>query len=108
MRLFETVKTLEFPFYRSGFTHELVERNGMVCLVRRSTQTHSHYEVVNLRVEPDKEWFGNFYPEHERYPSDEQWGTHGFTYLATDLERAQKRFEFCANLHSAVLLRSDT
>ena len=85
------MKRLEFPFTRNGFTHELIERNDMICLVKRSKREHSHYEVVRLRIEKDKERFGKFYPEHERYPSDEDWGSYGFTYPAADLAEAQKR-----------------
>jgi hypothetical protein len=83
--------TLEFPFTRDGFTHELVERDGRVCLVRRSKPDHWHYEVVLLAIEHDKTIRGVFYPEHERYPSSEAWGTHGFTYRSGELQQATAR-----------------
>jgi hypothetical protein len=83
--------TLEFPFTRDGFIHELLERVGRVCLVRRSKPTHWHYEVVQLAIEPDKTIRGVFYPEHERYPSPEAWGTYGFTYRSDEPERAAAR-----------------
>jgi hypothetical protein len=86
------LKTLQFPFKRDGFTHELLKRERLVCLVRRSKPEHWHYEVVRLRIEPGKERFGTFFPEHERYPSNEEWGTHGFTYLSSDLKRAEERW----------------
>jgi len=43
-------KALEFPFYKKGFNHELIERQGLACLVRRTSVAHghSHYEVVKL------------------------------------------------------------
>jgi len=85
------MKELEFPLVRSGFKHELLERHGLICLVRRSRPGHWHYEVVKLLIEPGKERFGKFIPEHERYPGDEEWGTYGFTYLPTDIELARKR-----------------
>jgi hypothetical protein len=84
---------LKFPFDRAGFHHKLIERSGLICLVKRSKPKpmHWHYEVVKLRIEPGKEIFGKFYPRHERYPSSEKWGKYGFTYLASDLEGARKR-----------------
>lgn len=48
--------------------------------------------MVKLRTEPDKIRFGNPVPAHERYPSDEDWGTYGFTYRPEELEKARKRF----------------
>jgi hypothetical protein len=85
-------EALKFPFDRGGFHHELVERSGLVCLVKRSKPEHWHYEVVKLRVWPAEEYFGRVYPERERYPPSEEWGTLGFTYLASDLEGARKRW----------------
>jgi hypothetical protein len=82
---------LQFPFIRDGFTHELLERHGLICLVKRSKPTHWHYEVVRLKIRPAEERFGKWYPERESYPSNEEWGTYGFTYLSTELERARKR-----------------
>jgi hypothetical protein len=82
---------LAFPFTRDGFTHELLQRDGRVCLVRRSKPAHWHYEVVLLQIEPDKTIRGVFHPEHERYPSSEAWGTHGFTYRSDELQQAAAR-----------------
>jgi hypothetical protein len=82
---------VQFPFVRDGFTHELLEREGVVCLVKRSKAARWHYEVVVLQLEPDKTIRDRFYPAHERYPSSEQWGTYGFTYRSDELERATAR-----------------
>jgi hypothetical protein len=83
---------LEFPFTRDGFTHELLERDGLVCLVKRSKPAHWHYEVVKLSVQPAHEFMGKQFPEAERYPASEAWGTHGFTYHHTQLETARARY----------------
>ena len=91
---------------RDGFEHELVQREGLVCLVKRSKPLYWHYEVIKLRLEPDKERFGNFYPAHERYPSNEEWGTYGFTYLSTDFKGAQKRWQELVKGGSKPLARS--
>jgi len=86
------MKELEFPFVRDRFKHELVERQGLVCLVKRSKPGHWHWEVVKLQIMPPSQFKGQSYPEREKYPGDEQWGTYGFTYLPTDLEIARKRY----------------
>ena len=86
------MKTLELPFVRGGFNHELISREGMVCLVKRSKPHNWHYEVVKLQREPDKIIVGRPCPEHERDPASEEWGTNGFTYMASQLRRAQERW----------------
>ena len=40
-----------------------------------------------------EELFGRWYPERETYPGNEDWGTYGWSYLASDLAGAQKRFD---------------
>lgn len=86
------MKTLEFPFTSRGFKHELLQRDGLVCLVKRSKPDHCHYEVVKLQIEPAKIMFGKEIPEHEAYPGNEKWGAHGFTYHSTQLDMARKQF----------------
>ena len=86
------MKPLDFPFQKHGFWHELLKREGLICLVRRSKRGLWHYEVVQLRIKPAHEFKGVHYPEAERYPVNEDWGGDGFTYLATDPEMAVKRY----------------
>jgi hypothetical protein len=81
------LKTIEFPFTKSGFRHDLLTRKGLVCLVQR-TRIHAdgsegllHYEVVRLRQA--REWIapnGRIIPAAENYPSSESWGKDGWTY----------------------------
>jgi hypothetical protein len=82
-------KKLEFPFEKLGFRHELIKRDGLVCLVRRTRIGYpnipAHFEVVNLcqypeRILPD----GKVLPASEAYPSSELWGECAFTYLTMD------------------------
>jgi hypothetical protein len=86
------LKQLEFPFNRDGFTHELVERIGDVCLVHRHKGgRQSHFEVVRLLHAPEKTFpNGHVTPAHEAYPSSEHWGLYGFTYR--DEAKARNRF----------------
>jgi hypothetical protein len=87
------IHTLEMPFNREGFRHELVERSGNVVLVRRSKPgLPTHFEVAIIR-------FGKPHPlsglpdsdRVERYPRTEQWGAFGWTYQTQ--EQARIRFE---------------
>ena len=94
------VRKLHFPFNRGGFTHELLERDGLVCLVKRSKPKHWHYEVVKLQIRAPSEFQGRHFPEREKYPSDEEWGIYGFTYLASDLKSAQERYLSLAEAYS--------
>ena len=87
------MKTLTFPFDARGFRYELIERQGLVCLVKQIRLGGSYwaYEVVKLRTHPDQVMFGKLVPAHERYPSDEDWGTYGFTYRPEEEEKARQR-----------------
>ena len=91
------MRELEFPFNRSGFCYEPIDRTGMVCLVRVTRFPPFKawcYEVVRLKIEPDKTFpNGYFTPEHEAYPSSEEWGENAFTYRPAQLEAAQNRCE---------------
>src|SRR5258705_7469486 len=51
------------------------------------------YEVAVIRVEKARGIFGKQYPDHETYPSNEEWGAYGWSNQARDLAGAQKRFD---------------
>lgn len=91
------MKPLEFPFLKNGFTHELLERRGRVCLVRRHKEggRSPNLEVVVLRVRKASTFrVGGreiHSPEHESYPSNEDWGTYGWTFRAGDLAKAKAK-----------------
>jgi hypothetical protein len=83
-------KRLEFPFARNGFTHELIKRDGRVCLVKRTRvgfpEVPPHYEVVKLRhVSERKSPRGEVLPASEAYPQTASWGKYGFTYRTFDV-----------------------
>lgn len=58
----------DFPFIRKEFDHELVRREGPVCLAKRTNFWLGvfHFEVVQLIFEPDETRFGVRIPGHER------------------------------------------
>jgi hypothetical protein len=82
-----------FPFTSSGFTHELIEQSGRVCLVRRTKGgRQEHYEVVVLRWSKEHTWpDGKVTPAGWHYPSSEQWGVYGWTYTDARMARARYR-----------------
>lgn len=87
------MEPLAFPFRSRGFLHELFAREGLYCLVKRTKEGHSHFEVVKLNVYPQEERFGKLYPEREGYPSSGQWGSAGWTYLFKDEDKARARLK---------------
>jgi|SRR5215467_5807322 len=82
---------LAFPFERGGFRHELERREGEVCLVRRvNLETGSLYwEVVRLKRQVERAFAGRVYPARERYPTDAEWGSAGWTFTDDALARAR-------------------
>lgn len=86
------MKTLEFPFIKNGFNHELLKREGLVCLVKRSKPAHWHFEIIKLKVAPQGIIMGKEYPEREIYPNDEDFGTLGFSIPSNRSEEANAAF----------------
>jgi len=76
-------RELEFPFERDRYRHELVAREGDVCLVRRVNLVtgSEHWEVVIVQHRgAETTPRGVEYPAREVYPGNEEWGEHGWTY----------------------------
>ena len=96
---------LAFPFERDEFRHELLERDGDICLVRRlnlriKPTPSVHWEVVILQRRPAETIRGYSYPARELYPGNEEWGEHGWTFL--DLAQARaKMAELCDRVRRA-------
>ena len=87
------MKLIAAEFNKGGFTHKVIDRRGRVLLVERRHRdvAHPHWEVVRIRVSPEKVVFGVPRPECEVYPSSEDWGKRGWTYLT--LEDARAKFD---------------
>src|SRR6516165_5658976 len=81
-------KTLTFPFRKCGFLHELIKREGLVCLVRRERVGYpgipAHFEVIKLQQNRERTIGDRILEASESYPSEESWGTYGFTYRTVD------------------------
>lgn len=94
------MKKLEKEFDKNNFHHRQIHRDGQFAIYERywipSEGEHKHWEVIkilkqNARTFPN----GTHYPEQEAYPSDNTWGTYGFT--CTSKEAAYKRLESMMN-----------
>jgi hypothetical protein len=85
-------RRLVFPFHVGGFDHELLARDGDVCLVQRGPE---HFEVVILQHRPAEVLLGRAYPAREAYPGTSQWGEAGWSYAGSERSAtlARERFE---------------
>lgn len=77
---------------RDGFDLRMIERTGDVAIYEQTRHDIeiTRYEVIKIRVA--KAWKlpnGQEVPEHEAYPSSEQWGSLGWT--LTDLSTARTK-----------------
>lgn len=86
------MKTIELEFTKAGFAHRVLERKGNILLVQRQHHDVStpHWEVVKIRVRPERLLGGRLVEGGEAYPAPEEWGTYGWTY--SDLESAKAKF----------------
>jgi hypothetical protein len=83
------MKPIETEIIYQGRTLKQLKREGMVAIYDQGLYS---YEVIVIRIKKDGETFGKFYPEHEIYPSSEQWGIYGWTYRPDEREKAEKKF----------------
>jgi hypothetical protein len=98
------MQILQFPFTRGGFHHELLKREGLVCLVKRSKPAHWHFEIVKVKIAPAQTVFDKLYPEREVYPSDEDWGQIAFTLPSNQPDLANEAFRsLCEAQRDAIL-----
>jgi hypothetical protein len=74
------VRRLKTEFLSKGFSHKQISRENDIAIFSRTKDGNEHFEVVRIRLSrphpfdesPDNaDWI-------EVYPSNEQWGSHGF------------------------------
>ena len=79
------MKTLPVDFNRGGWHFRQRCREGEWAIYLKTKESAagggviSSWEVIRLRVKPEREAFGKTLPETEWYPSDEDWGNHGWS-----------------------------
>jgi hypothetical protein len=86
------MKTLPTQFIKSGFRFEQVKRIGNHAIYRKQHkfETVQTFEVIRIKSHNGYEIAGNHIEAAECYPSNEEWGVGGWTYL--NLEKAEERF----------------
>ena len=86
-------KPLATDFTRKGWSYTQ-EKRVKDCAIYRVKAPHwprPCYEVIHIRKRNARKTFGKDIAAHEKYPSDEDWGYHGWT--CTDEKAANRRFE---------------
>lgn len=87
------MKILEKEFKKKGFNHKQLKRDGELAIYERWKDVEApHFEVIKIGSHNGYELGGTYIEPAETYPSDGQWGTAGWTYLA--LEEAEKKFKY--------------
>ena len=88
------MKPLSQQFKHDGFNFSIISKTGRICLLSKQNadypQGRISYEVVRLRLYPDKVIKGILCPAHEFLPATSTWGIAGWSFL--DLASAQDKF----------------
>jgi len=86
------MKKLPTCYHKNGYEFDLIERGGNIAIYRLSLDGEGKaYEVFEVQQYAERIVKGTVIPSKEATPSNEQWGSKGFTYWS--LEDAQKRAE---------------
>jgi hypothetical protein len=96
------MQTLDAEFKVQNRSLKQIRRSGMVALYELygANKLLYGYEVVIIRRRPAEEAFGKAYPERELYPSNEEWGTRGWSYGTAQGDLALESFQRLAKEHS--------
>lgn len=68
-----------------------IHRKGMVAIYQKTKGQYVGYEVVLIRQRDEYEIAGKVVPAAECYPSNESWGTHGWT--CATMKDAQEKLD---------------
>ena len=83
-------RLLALEFEAKGWTFEQVLRKGTVCLYRKTKVSESGKMITSWEVvfpivrRAQRLPGGSVCPHREVYPSDNDWGTRGWTYLSKE------------------------
>jgi hypothetical protein len=99
-------KTLAKTFRKNGFDYQQVWREGDFAIYKQSKEgvTKNWFEAIQITRHDGYEIAGNKIEPSEIYPSNEKWGTFGFT--CVDLSSAKKRIDFMKNHADKILLKN--
>jgi len=78
------MRKIPAQFTKKGFEYRLVSRNGDIAIYEQSSDTQKWYEVVVIKKIKETEFNMDgrlvVSPPREKYPSDNEWGTLGWTF----------------------------
>lgn len=86
------IPPLATVFSKNGYHHRQIFREGLIAVYARSKpECAVHYEVIRIQENEGREAFGRMLEASESYPTENRWGTEGFTILEKEaaLERAR-------------------
>lgn len=86
------MKPLPTQFRKDGFDHEVIRREGMVALIKKTKTGYSSFEVIRIQSHDGYEMMGVVVPPAEHMPRSEDWGTHGFTFPGDSRVKADAKF----------------
>ena len=93
---------IPYEFTKYGDLFQLQVSNGKVAMYQRTRNGKPRgFEVVLIQTRPDGEINGKPIKGGECLPSASQWGVMGWSYLATEEEKAKARFARACNPESA-------
>lgn len=85
------MKAIESNFEKFKTTFNLIKREGNVAIFSRIGEDYPlSYEVVEIKSHNGMMFGDNWVDAKEFLPSNEEWGTKGFSYKS--LEKAEQRF----------------
>ncbi len=85
---------LPINFTHKGFIYKQIKRQNYTVIYQKykeNDKNKEHFEVVYIFRHPKREIAGVEIEAKEAMPSDEQWGTYGFSY--SNLNDAMKKFD---------------
>ena len=79
-------------YKRNGYNFTMLARLGDYAIFRGESETCAeNYEVIEIQSHQGREVHGTFCPPSEYPPSNNQWGTKGWT--SNDYESAEAKFK---------------
>lgn len=88
------MKRLPIETEKNGFQFTQIERNDTAAIYRQhrgSIVSTVAFEVWKIRIAPEGDVFGKHYPEREVPPSNEDFGTWGWTFGT--IEDARNKYQ---------------
>lgn len=84
---------LSTTYRRNSYDFELVDREGDVAIYAQidpDSKRQVAFEVFEVMKFPEREMFGATVSAREATPSNEQWGSHGFTVWTLDAAKSKQ------------------